>query len=245
MSGVPTSHLTDEELLLDYYGEATATEQTRVHAHLAQCDDCRRLDTELRAVLSAVETTPITEPPPDFEREMWARIEPLLPVRRRERSWSWMLPPLAAAAAVVLLVVAAYSAGRRSNQPPPTEATVERNDALERLVRAEVGDHFERSQRMLVELAHADLATMPVPGGRARAADLVAAGRLYRPSVERIDDVVAVGLLEDIERVLVEVANGPADAGPDDMARLQQRIADQDLLFRLRVVNGARNGEGW
>jgi anti-sigma factor RsiW len=245
VSGAPTSHLTDEELLLDYYGEATAAERARVEVHLEECEDCRSLDAELRAVLSAVETTPITEPPGDFEREMWERIEPLLPVRAGGRTWSWMMPRLAAAAAVVLLVVAAYNAGRESNQETASEPPIERNDSLERLVRAEVGDHFERSQRVLVELAHADLATTPITGERARAADLVAAGRLYRRSVERIDDVVAVGLLEDIERVLVEVANGPAEAGPDDMARLQQRIADQDLLFRLRVVNSARSESGW
>jgi hypothetical protein len=176
VSGAPTSHLTDEELLLDYYGEATAAERARVEVHLEECEDCRSLDAELRAVLSAVETTPITEPPGDFEREMWERIEPLLPVRAGGRTWSWMMPRLAAAAAVVLLVVAAYNAGRESNQETASEPPIERNDSLERLVRAEVGDHFERSQRVLVELAHADLATTPITGERARAADLARPG---------------------------------------------------------------------
>ena len=53
------------------------------------------------------------------------------------------------------------------------------------------------------------------------------------------------GLLEDLERVLVEVANGPADIAPEDMARLRQRIDDQDLMFRVRVVAREMKERGW
>ena len=79
----------------------------------------------------------------------------------------------------------------------------------ERLLRAEVEDHLERSQRVLAELVNADyeIAT-PIAGDRARAADPVAAGRLYRRSAEQTGDSEIGGLLEDLERVLVEVANG-------------------------------------
>jgi len=87
-----TRHLTDEELLLDFYDEGTAVDRTRVRTHLAQCEECRALDQELRAVLTAVDTTPITEPPNGFEREMWARIEPLLPVQPKWRMrWDGMM----------------------------------------------------------------------------------------------------------------------------------------------------------
>ena len=48
-----TRHLTDEELLLDFYDEGTAVDRTRVRTHLAQCEECRALDQELRAVLTA------------------------------------------------------------------------------------------------------------------------------------------------------------------------------------------------
>jgi len=96
-----TRHLTDEELLLDFYDEGTAVDRTRVRTHLAQCEECRALDQELRAVLTAVDTTPITEPPNGFEGEMWARIEPLLPVPPKWRMrWDGMMPRLAVAASI-------------------------------------------------------------------------------------------------------------------------------------------------
>ena len=33
-----TRHLTDEELLLDFYDEGTAVDRTLVRTHLAQCE---------------------------------------------------------------------------------------------------------------------------------------------------------------------------------------------------------------
>lgn len=244
-----TGHLTDEELLLDFYEESSAIDRTRVRTHLTQCEECRALDQELRAVLTAVDTTPITDPPSGFEREMWARIEPLLPVEHtRQTRWQWMMPRLAMAASIGVLLVAAFAAGRVWDQPVAPSADVAVVDAAlpERLLRAEVEDHLERSQRMLVELVNADYTTgTALEGDRARAADLVASGRLYRRSAEQVGDAEIGNLLEDLERVLVEVANGPADAAPEELARLRQRIDDQDLVFRVRVVAREMKERGW
>jgi hypothetical protein len=241
-------HLTDEELLLDFYREGSDDDRTRARAHLEQCEECRALDQELRAVLTAVDRAPITEPPSGFEREMWARIEPLLPVRQTWRTrWSGMMPRLAVAASVGVLIVAAFMAGRIWNRPAQ-ESSTEANDPVvtERLLRAEVEDHLERSQRMLVELVNADYEVgPPIAGDRTRAADLVAAGRLYRRSAVQVGDAEIGMLLEDLERVLVEVANGPADLTPEELARLRRRIDDQDLMFRVRVVAREMREREW
>src|SRR5262245_39127804 len=233
-------HLTDEELLLDFYEEGTAVDRARIQSHLEQCDECRALDQELRAVLTAVDTAPITEPPTGFEREMWARIEPLLPVQQTWRTrLNWMMPRLAVAASIGILMVAAFTAGRVWERPRTGgSGPVFEDRALnERLLRAEVEDHLERSQRVLAELVNADYQIgAPIEGDRVRAADLVAAGRLYRRSAEQVGDSEIGNLLEDLERVLVEVANGPADMKPEELTRLRQRIDDQDLVFRVRVV---------
>ena len=244
-----TGHLTDEELLLDFYDESSPIDRTRVRTHLEQCEECRALDQELRAVLTAVDTTPITEPPNGFERHMWARIEPLLPVQQGWRTrWQWAMPRLAVAASIGVLVVAAFAAGRVWDRPTASSPDIAVADAVtpERLLRSEVEDHLERSQRMLVELVNADYTSgTTLEGDRARAADLVAAGRLYRRSAEQVGDAEIGNLLEDLERVLVEVANGPADAAPEELARLRQRIDDQDLVFRVRVVARQMNEQGW
>jgi hypothetical protein len=110
----------------------------------------------------------------------------------------------------------------------------------ERLLRSEVEEHLERSQRVLVELANADdSAPVMLASDRAQAADLVAAGRLYRVSAEEMGDAETRDLLEDVERVLVEVANGPDGETSNDLSGVRARISNQDLIFRLRVTTSA------
>ena len=105
------------------------------------------------------------------------------------------------------------------------------------MLRSEVEEHLERSQRVLVELANADEASpVMLASDRERAADLVAAGRLYRRSAEEIGDPDTRDLLEDVERVLVEIANGPDVESSNDLSGIRARISDQDLIFRLRVM---------
>ena len=70
------THVTDEDLLLDYYGEGSPDARAAMRAHLEACDRCRALDRELRGVLALVNTEPVPEAPEGFEREMWARLEP-------------------------------------------------------------------------------------------------------------------------------------------------------------------------
>jgi hypothetical protein len=241
-------HLTDEELLLDFYGEGTDADRARARAHLEECEECRALDQELRAVLTAVDAAPINEPASGFEREMWARIEPLLPVRETWRTrWSGMMPRLAVAASIGVLLVAAFAAGRVWDRPQGSSTAANGDQGgTERLLRVEVEDHLERSQRMLTELVNADYEVgAPIAGDRARAADLVAAGRLYRRSAVQVGDAEIGMLLEDLERVLVEVANGPSDMAPEELARLRRRIDDQDLMFRVRVVAREIRERGW
>jgi hypothetical protein len=140
-------------------------------------------------------------------------------------------------------VAASFFAGRLWERQPAAPPSVGiASDApridrarAERLLRAEVEQHLERSQRMLVELVNADTGIDPLADDQARAADLVAAGRLYRRSAEEIGDEDVGVLLEDLERVLVEVANAPG-SDPDELDRLRQRISGQDLVFRLRVA---------
>jgi len=239
-------HLTDEDLLLDYYGEASPEQRADMRAHLETCDRCRALDRELRAVLALVDTEPLPDAPPGFEREMWARLEPHIKsssvaVRLKpDTAWRFEFPRWALAAAAAVLAVVSFSLGRAWAPAPPAsspESIADVRAVSERLLRSEVEEHLERSQRVLVELVNADdTAPVMLASDRERAADLVAAGRLYRRSVEEIGDADTRDLLEDVERVLVEIANGPDVESSNDLSEVRARISDQDLIFRLRLM---------
>jgi anti-sigma factor RsiW len=241
------AHISDEDLLLDYYGEATPEQRAMMRAHLQSCVACQALDRELRAVLALVDREPLPEAPPGFEQEMWARVEPHIRSNARttavrlkpDTTWSFELPRWALAASVAALAVGSFALGRIWDTPASsTRASVsDVRSVSERMLRSEVEEHLERSQRVLVELVNADdSAPVVLASDRERAADLVAAGRLYRRSAEEMGDADTRDLLEDVERVLVEVANGPDVETSKDLSEVRARISDQDLIFRLRLM---------
>jgi hypothetical protein len=245
-------HMSDEDLLLDYYGEVTPEQRAEMRAHIEMCADCQALDRELRAVLTLVDSEPLAEAPPGFEREMWARLEPHIagaafrqPAAVRvkpDTTWSFELPRWALAASVAALAVGSFALGRVWDTPTTSAPTTaaDMRELSERMLRSEVEEQLERSQRVLVELANAgDSMPTLLASDRERAADLVAAGRLYRRSAEEIGDGDTRDLLEDVERVLVEIANGPEVESSNELSDMRARIADQDLIFRLRVMTAA------
>jgi len=87
-----TNHLSEEELILHYYGETARPDQPRVEEHLASCDDCQSAHAQLGRVLHLVETTPMPDAPAGFERTVWARLEPQLDANKG--GWrAWIATP--------------------------------------------------------------------------------------------------------------------------------------------------------
>jgi len=42
--------------------------------------------------------------------------------------------------------------------------------------------------------------------------------------------------LEELERLLLDVARGPSQLTPEDLASLRQRIEEKGVLFKVRVI---------
>ena len=232
------THLSEDELILHYYGETEAADEARIESHLSSCAECQFANQQLRGVMTLVDSAAPVEAPLGFERVAWARLEPALD--QPKRGWFVWVPQLALGGGVAALVMVAFLAGRFTSTEPAgvtTPASPVASASPERVLLAEVGDHLDRTQMMLVELANAESDHADVLAGeQGRAVDLVAANRLIRQSAEQSGDVVIADVLEDLERVLLEIANSPADASSNDLTDLQSRITDEDLLFRVRVI---------
>jgi len=238
-----TQHLTEDELILHYYGETAPQHEQRAAGHLEACRLCRSEYSRLRRVLEVIDETAVAmEPPPSFERTVWARLEPnLRPARRGWASWLMSPAPLGLAAAVVALVAGAFFAGRALSPAPavPAAASAAAVEPFrERILLADLGAHLDRSQMALVELVSADENTAgDISGDRSRAEQLVADNRLYRQTAEETGDAALSELLDDIERVLTEVAASPLSGSSRDLADVRRRIESRDLLFKVRVVS--------
>jgi anti-sigma factor RsiW len=241
------AHLNEDDLVLHYYGETTGAEESAAVAHLDACPRCRGEYTRLQRVLGAVDETSVApDLPSSFERTVWARLEPNL--RREQGGWrSWLsltglgtAPRALAAAAVIILIVGAFYAGRSTSRPTPAPAAaaVNTDQIRERILLVDLSQHLERSQMVLVELVSNEPdGQIDISEERERATELVADNRLYRQAAELSGDVAIMDLLDDIERVLTEIAATPDRLSPADLADVRQRIESRDLLFKVRVVS--------
>jgi hypothetical protein len=142
------------------------------------------------------------------------------------------------------MLAATFLAGRfwSVGQPDPM-----RSDAAvrERILVVALGEHLERSQAILIELANApENGELDVSNEQARATDLVAANRLYRQSASREGEREVSAVLEQLERVLVDVAHGPSRLSPEDLAALRSRIEEQGVLFKVRVIGSTLRERG-
>jgi hypothetical protein len=224
-------HLSDDELVLHYYGEEG--EPAPIAQHLALCAECRSNYQALQLVLSTVDAAPVPERAADYGATVWGRIEPRLP---RRSWWSfrlprwWALVPLTA-----MLLAAAFLAGRLSTKPDPAVAA---GQVRERILLVAVGDHLDRSQMVLAELSNAPdgKGKIDISEERAWAEDLLDDNRLYRQTAHITGDTAVASVLDDLERMLLEIAHSPAELSGNQLEQLQQEIRDQGLLFKVRVV---------
>lgn len=236
----PMHHLSEEQLVLHLHGDAD--DSAAIQEHLAACEACRASYAALKLVLAAVDAAPVPERAQDYERRVWQRIEPQLTERL---GWDWraLFQPrrLAFAGAMAALLILAFLAGR-IGWPTPAPITqpvagLASPQVRERILLVAVGDHLERSQMVLVELVN----TRPdglvnIAAEQHRAEELVAANRLYRQTAATAGDAAVASVLEDLERVLLEIARSPSEINSVELAALQRRIEARGILFKVRVL---------
>ena len=234
------THCSDEELLLEYYGEAS-----RHSAHRRACAECDARYQELRATLDTVTKTVTLEPPERGEHyglEVWQAIRHRLPAR--QRTWHSLSTPHWGLAAAALLLVAGFTAGRlwpgSTPDPGPIVASSAPSDADDderrRVVLATVTDHFDRSDRVLAEIMNAP-EPRDLSAQQRWAGDLVADSRLYRQNAMAINEPAVAAVLEEVERVLLDIVHQPPDATAADLEEIRRRIDSAALLFKVRVMS--------
>lgn len=236
-------HLNDDDLVLHYYGEMPAGDENRAESHLAACAACQANYTRLQRVMAFVDSAPGVEPAPGFERIVWARLEPALHAPRR--SWfAWFVyspARLAFTAGIVILISAAFMAGRMTRTTAPAAgATQSAETVRERILLVDLGEHLDRSQMVLVELVSADDSSESVDISleQSRAEQLVSANRLYRQTAASTGDAGMASVLDELERVLVDIAASPSTVSQEDLNSVRRRIDSKELLFKVRVISG-------
>jgi hypothetical protein len=230
-------HLTQDELVLYHYGELAGRHEAE--NHLAECAACRAALETLRRTLAAAEALPVPERGEGYGREVWARVRTRIEQEPKGFPWMELFRPRrwAAVGVTVVLVLAAFIAGQYWRRPAPEVAQPLSPQVRERILLVAVGDHLERSERILIEIVNAeDADAADIATERAWAEELVAANRLYRQTAAREGEPGVASVLEDLERILLEVANSDEQMTPAERDRLRKRIESGGILFKIRVL---------
>lgn len=237
-----SSHLSQEDFILAYYRELDAS------PHLTGCDACRGELARLARVLDQVTPAEVPEPDAGYEARVWDRVSWRLrgagTAGRGRPALRW----LAAAAVFALAFVAGLLVNRRDtatapavaqNKPSPVApaSSGSTQQQRDRILLVVVGDHFDSSERVLVELTNlTPEGTTDMSAPRARAEELLASNRLYRSAaIDRGEESVAT-LLDELEPVLMQLAHAPDAMPAEELRRIQKRVEAKGLVFKLRVV---------
>jgi hypothetical protein len=247
-------HASEEELI--GYREGDDAERGVITGHLAECAECRaelaRLDTELSAVFAALDTLAVPDPGAEYGKQVWRRIAPQLAPHRpppgvagEGAAWwrQWFSPRhLLAAGAVAALVVVAFFAGRGTKPTVEPEIASRGGASMrEKVLLLAVGEHLGRSEMMLTELSNTEAnrgkeKLIDISAEQKRAEDLLRENRLYRQTAMEQGDTAVASVLDELERVLLDVSHAPDQVSRGQLLSIQQRIAADGILFKVRVV---------
>jgi hypothetical protein len=242
-------HPKEEDLIA--YHDGQAIERPAIAAHLADCPECRAELERIDALLAAVHSIPVPDPGDDYGQLVWRRIAPRLPEKRR-RWWSFFFSApretkwfeskrLAALGGIAALVLAAFVAGRFTTRTSRPALVADSAQVRERVLILAVGEHLGRSEMVLIELGNvepqsANQKRVNISGEQRRAQDLLDENRLYRQTALQQGDTALAGVLDELERVLLDVAHSPQAVTPAQLKAIRERIDVQGILFKVRVV---------
>ncbi len=243
-------HLNEEELIEHYYRKeknqrffGDDREREVAAEHIAECGQCGASYNALQADLSDLVAFDPPHRDPEYGRRVWESIAGSLPERPQRRQL-WMSRALwrglAYTCAAGVLLAATFYAGRmweHSQTPVTSTRPTASTPAPKGVVVVVLGDHLERTERLLVELKHTDVddADMLLPL-RDEARNLLPANRICLREAEKSDDPELEQALGALNRVLTDLAGQPRGLDPAEVTRLQKEMNADGLLFEVRVL---------
>jgi hypothetical protein len=250
-----TSHCSEDDLTLYYYGEARR--RADISRHLQECSSCAALYDEIARTLALVVADEIPERGDQYGLEVWQRIRLDLGEDRSRFAWFTRFSRfvgfdrLGIVAAAAVLMIAAFVAGRtwhpaslpstNVNSANPVNSVnpvnpVNPDAARDRILLTSVADHLDRSERVLTDIMNAH-EPGDISAEQRWAEDLVTTSRLYRQDAIDAGEQSVATVLDDLERNLLEIVHSPSKISAADLEQIRRRIDAAALLFKVRVMS--------
>lgn len=232
-------HLNEEELIERYFSKGKAADPAS--RHLEGCAECAEAYAALQSDLAEVECPESPARDASYGERVWQSLEPLLPVYEApRRGWrrAGLWKGLSYAAVCALLVAGAFIAGRQwEHERQPGKAVNNPAPTRQRVILVVLSDHLDRTERLLVELKHADAGSAEMVSPlRDEARSLLAANNVCRQDAARNGDPALTAALDRLNPLLVELAGQTDGMNSATLARLQDEMNAEGLLFEVRVL---------
>ncbi|HSR50821.1 MAG TPA: hypothetical protein VLV83_08325 [Acidobacteriota bacterium] len=246
------NHLSQERLIEHHYGEDQDSEASR--QHLSQCGRCSQRYAELRAVLEMADAFQVPPRGQEYGTQVYERLQVRLQESRKsseelrpvslepgasgiwQRLVQWRPPRLLWVPALALLLVAAFLTGRYWEAQRGLDAQ-QVAEARRGVLLLEVGRHLQQAGYLLAEVGN-----VPPRDGtqmdfeRRKASEMAADGWIFGRAAQETGDPALVETLEQLQRFLLDIANGPTTWTAQEIEALQTRLEEAGLPMRIRVL---------
>lgn len=247
--------ISDNDLILYFYRDGLDAERlVEIDAALRSRDDLRARYDELQRTLRAADAVTPIEADANLTQRIWARLEQRIGQSApapAQRNWQArlhdllqsLLSPRFALVATCMLALAVgigYYAGHSSAMH---ESNVRDGAMAARVLDAYVSDHLRATEGLLMTAANSDSDELHASNSDL-AATLVESNRLYAAAAARSGNARLADFLRQLEPVLIDLANQPADPSVQSRDGLRDYLRKTDLLFQVRATQARINSTG-
>ncbi|MBI4534777.1 MAG: zf-HC2 domain-containing protein [Ignavibacteriae bacterium] len=246
-----SEHSNISRMLYEYLkGELDPDDYGKVDEHLLHCTRCQKDIRELNAAISIFR--PVVRPSEERSEEFWNTfaLEVEQNIQRTEQhgwkeritetlqQWSptrrWVIVGMAGAAVtLVLAVIASRTTFTPGVEETPPEVTELESAALNI---DRMSQYFRKSKTLLVGLTNMkmfDDQPVDLNAERQASRELIHEARyLKRQPI----DMRSAQLINDLERVLIELANLEESSDIPDVQLIRSGIRHENLLFKIRMA---------
>lgn len=233
-----------QELIADaLYDALDVSQQLPLQSHLEKCADCRRLHAEMREAIDALKAQDVSSGLYDDIPErvaldtLWENLQPELNridaeryrALPRQRTQRMIGMSLALAASLALLIAILPLLSRNDVVAPEPVANA--------LISPELMDYLTRAEVMLLLVANAETQNVSaVPIRQTFARDLALEANVLNTNMQRTINSGQSQLLQDIEFLLLQIANLDSSNMEQGVQLLQQYLEENSVLFKIRLL---------
>lgn len=232
----------DEKLLMIYFNEAKQEDIDQCLDSPKTCEQLEQLEADMKTIENAQDQHDL---PADYGQQLWLQIaDKLVPEEANQgtekTSWfqslknMWLVPQysLASFATIMALFVLAFYTGRQQHNE------VMGNGLQELLLAQNIQLHLTQSEIFLTQVSNDNSSY----NSQATAQRLLSSNRIFKQALANHEGQFTNQLLQDLEPILLEYANGTPASSPNQThgqqpgANWVSDTQSNDLMFQIKAM---------